>query len=111
MQNTRLNNLVDVVGARLAGWLRNPWRRLSLMVISLLLGIFLGTAISTSAGQVAEWDIIAAAILVVFTESASWIFYSVTRRRGMRSLVIDMLNALKIGLTYSLFVEAFKLGS
>ena len=111
MQNTRLNNLLDVVGARLGGWLRNPWRRLSLMVISLLFGIFLGTAISTSAGQVAEWDIIAAAILVVFTEFAGWIFYTINRRRGTRSLVIDMLNALKIGLTYSLFVEPFKLGS
>ena len=111
MQNTRLNNLVDVVGTRLAGWLRNPWRRLSLMVISLLGGIFLGTAISTTAGQAADWDIIAAGLLVIFTESASWIFYTITRRRGTRSLIIDMLNALKIGLTYSLFVEAFKLGS
>lgn len=111
MQNTRLNNLVDVVGTRLAGWLRNPWRRLSLIVISLLFGIFLGTAISTTAGQAADWDIIAAGLLVIFTEGASWIFYSITRRRGTRSLIIDMLNALKIGLTYSLFVEAFKLGS
>ena len=111
MQNTRLNNLLDVVGARLAGWLSNPWRRLSLMVISLLFGIFLGTAISTSAGQVAEWDIIAAGILSIFTESASWIFYRITRRGGTRSQAIDMLNAVKIGLTYSLFVEAFKLGS
>ncbi|GET43870.1 DUF565 domain-containing protein [Microseira wollei] len=111
MQNTRLNNLLDVVGARLADWLRNPWRRLSLMVISLLFGIFLGTAISTSAGQVAEWDIIAAGLLVIFTEAASWICYSITRRGGTRSLAIDMLNGVKIGLTYSLFVEAFKLGS
>jgi Protein of unknown function (DUF565) len=111
MQNTRLNNLLDAIAARLAVWLRNPWRRLSLLIISLLLGIFLGTAISTSAGQLAEWDIMAAGVLVVFTELASWIFYTTTRRRGTRSLLTDMLNALKIGVTYSLFVEAFKLGS
>lgn len=81
------------------------------MAISLLFGIFLGTAISTTAGQAADWDIIAAGLLVLFTEFASFIFYRLNRGVASRSFLVDMLNALKIGLTYSLFVEAFKLGS
>ena len=111
MQNTRLNNLLDVVGTRLGSWLSNPWRRLSLMVISLLFGVFLGTAIPTTSGQAADWDIIGAGLLVGFTEFISWIFYRVARNGEVRSLLTYMLNALKIGLTYSLFIEAFKLGS
>jgi Protein of unknown function (DUF565) len=111
MQNTRLNNLVDVVAAGVGRWVSNPWRRLSLMIISLLFGMFLGTAISTTAGQAANWDIIVAALLVVLTESANWIFYRMKRGGISRSLWVDLLNGLKIGLTYSMFVEALKLGS
>ncbi|MBH8560778.1 DUF565 domain-containing protein [Nostoc sp. CENA67] len=110
MQNTRLNNLFDAIARSLGQWFLNPWRRLSLLIISFLFGFFLGSAISTSAGQRAELDLWAAAILVLFTEVTSRIFYSrsfVTKR----SLILQSLNILKVGLTYSMFVEAFKLGS
>jgi hypothetical protein len=110
MQNTRLNNLFDATTRQLGQWFLNPWRRLSLIVMSLLFGFFLGSAVSTSAGQAADWDIIAAAILVVLTEASSRIFY--TRNwLARRSLWVESLNSLKIGLMYSLFLEAFKLGS
>lgn len=111
MQNTRLNNLVDAIGSQVGGWFGNPWRRLSLVTIALLSGVFLGTAIPTTAGQAADWDIVGAALLVAFTELSSRIFYRTNRQGTSRSLLIEMLNALKIGLTYSLFIEAFKLGS
>lgn len=110
MQNTRLNSLVDVASERFGQWLRNPWRRISLLIISVLFGVFLGTAISTIAGQRANLDISVAAILVVLTESISWVVYRGNRRIA-NSLFVQIINALKIGLTYSLFVEAFKLGS
>ena len=118
MQQTRLNILVDSVGEQIGQLFSNPWRRISLILISLLLGIFMGSAISTTAGQTADWDVIAAALLIMFTETVSRIFYSRNRRgkseSGVtikRSLVLDLLNVFKIGLTYSLFLEAFKLGS
>jgi len=118
MQNTRLNNLVDVILGQLRLWLSNPWRRLSLIIISLLLGIFLGTAIPTTSGQTAEWDVVSAGVLVIFTEAVSRFVYGRNRRppaneealsRGL--FVAELLNSFKIGLIYSLFVEAFKLGS
>jgi hypothetical protein len=110
MQNTRLTTLFDASLDRLGGWLRNPWRRLSVVVISLLFGNFLGPAISTVAGQEARLDIVAAALLVAATEAISWLAYR-TRPNVARSLVIVIPNAIKIGVVYSLFVEAFKLGS
>jgi hypothetical protein len=110
MQNTRLNNLFDTIARRLGQSLLNPWRRLSLLGMSFSLGFFLGTAISTTAGQKGEWDIVVGAILVFLTEVTSRIFYS----QGFfarRSLWAEALNLLKVGFTYSLFIDALKLGS
>lgn len=123
MQNTRLNSLIAVNVGRLGQWLQNPWRRFSLLLISLLFGNFLATVVATSTGQNADLDIVVAALLLVLTETISRLAYRVRRPEdqpaGTRPLAIavqqaffiDMLNALKIGLTFGLFVEAFKLGS
>ena len=110
MQNTRLNNLSNAIATRLSEWFFNPWRRLSLLLISFLLGFFLGSAVATTAGQTASWDIVIAGTLVVVTELSSRIVYrsSILARR---SLWIESLNLLKVGFIYSLFLEAFKLGS
>ena len=109
MQNTRLNNLVTALGGQVGSWIFNPWRRLSILTISLLFGFFLGTAVSTTAGQSANLDIVAAGILVALCEIIDRIYYR--RRREGGSFWVESLNALKIGLTYSLFIEAFKLDS
>lgn len=117
MQNTRLNNLFNVILLRIRQWFVNPWRRLSLILIGLLLGVFLGTAIPTTAGQTANWDVIAAGILVIFTETVSRTVYSRRRQTLLPEApsrfawLAEVFNALKIGLTYSMFIEAFKLGS
>lgn len=110
MQNTRLNNLLDTFATALSQWFVNPWRRLSLLLISWFSGFFLGPAVSTTVGQKAELDIVVAAFLVIITEVISRIFYS----RGLfarQSLWIETVNCLKIGFIYSLFLEALKLGS
>jgi hypothetical protein len=117
MQRTRLNTLVDITGARLELLFSNPWRRIALSFISILFGFFMGSAISTTAGQDATWDIIAAAIVLVFTELINQLVYSRRSRQAVasipirRSLSLDVLNLFKVGLSYNLFLEAFKLGS
>ncbi|KGF71859.1 hypothetical protein DO97_14545 [Neosynechococcus sphagnicola sy1] len=108
MQNTRLNGLVESIGQQIGQQFRNPWRRLAFLVMSLLLGFFLGTAISTISGQTAIWDISAAALLVVMTEVINRIVYG---KAWPHSLLLEGLNSVKIGIMYGLFVEAFKLGS
>jgi hypothetical protein len=113
MQNTRLNTLVDGSLQRLTQWWRNPWRRLSVVIISILFGNFLASAVSTVAGQKAELDILAAMVVVAVTELISWMSYARRPRSpsGQRSLFIETLNGLKLGLLYGLFVQAFTLGS
>jgi Protein of unknown function (DUF565) len=138
MQNTRISNLLGFVAVNVQRLFANPWRRLAVWLIALLLGNFLGSVVTLLVGQVAQSDIGAAVLLLVLTELLSWIVY---RRRGgvwvrgsvnrpdadivgaslgnspyrdissLGNLVLDLLNALKIGFIYSMFVEAFKLGS
>ena len=116
MQRTRLNTLVTITGDRLELLFNNPWRRISLNLIAILSGFFMGSALVTTAGQDAVWDIPAAAFVFTFTELTSKFVYGRRQRRQgalpqRRSLYIDVLNLFKVGLIYSLFLEAFKLGS
>jgi hypothetical protein len=123
MQNTRLNTLIDRLTSQFTRWAQNPWRRLSLIIISLLFGNFLASAIATTTGQRTNLDTLTSATLIVITESISWLVYRQDNNNNLRRnegeeidpkplpLLLVMLNSLKLGLIYGLFVEAFKLGS
>lgn len=110
MQNTRLNTLATRTTAQLSQLFSNPWRRGSLLLISLLLGFFLGNAISTISGQAAYWDVVVAAIVVTAIELVNRLAYGASER-VRRSLPTATLNAIKVGIVYSLCLDAFKLGS
>lgn len=110
MQNTRLNTLVSGIGAQIRQELRNPWRRLSVLIISLLLGICVGVSYAAIAGQLALLDTTVAGLVLLFTELVNWVFYQ-NRGNARKALWGEALNAFKIGLTYSLFVLAFMFGS
>lgn len=120
MQNTRIGTLFDRLGRQFLNWVENPWRRTSLLIIGLLFGNFLATAIATSTGQRSNLDIVISSLLLLTTESISWLVYgsSFGRRAtdnnaivGQRPILAAILNSVKLGLTYGMFVEAFKLGS
>lgn len=112
MQDTRLNRLLNNAGDRATQWASNPWRRLSLVMISLLLGFFLANGISTTAGQLAFWDVSLAALSVVLIEIVNRFAYGLSRQRTRPGLLWgDILNALKLGFIYGFVLEAFKLGS
>lgn len=117
MQNTRISSIVNISARQLSQWSQQPWRRSSLIFISLLLGFFLASVISTSTGARSELDIVAAALVALFVEIINRFVYSPKRRIlddgsiAPRRVTIEMLNSLKLGITYGLFLEAFKLGS
>lgn len=113
MQRTRLNTIVTSASGQLELLFSNPWRRIALNLISILLGFFMGSAIVTTAGQDAVWDVPAAAVLFIFIELTSRFIYGYSRKstRVRFPLWLNTLNLFKIGVTYSLFLEAFKLGS
>lgn len=116
MQNTRLNRLFDETLARSTRWLRNPWRRLSCLIIGLLFGNFLALVLSTTSGQTAELDVQVAILMVVGVEGINWLVY---RRRSLPAdsatprvyWFIEILNTTKMGFLYGMFVQAQILGS
>lgn len=110
MQNTRLSTFVTTVGAQVNRELANPWRRLAVLFISLLLGIYAGIAASAIAGQLAYWDITVAALLVVICEVIGLCFHT-NRFKFRRTVLGEALYMFKTGITYSLFLIAFMLGS
>ena len=115
MQKTRLNLLVEQTVTRIDIFFVNPWRRISLILISLLFGMFMGTAIPTTAGQTASWDLVVAALLLIFTETISMFVYSYQKKIKLEAIknspFIFVLNAFKIGLCFSLYLEALKLAT
>jgi len=137
MQRTRLNTLFNQIVLKFRQWVFNPWRRLSIVLLSLLFGNFFATAISATAGQTAKLDVTISAFLVIGVEFISWLYYRFTPKKRpaepalqrttsaadvvpvgidvgptrSRSTLAESLNAFKLGMIYGLFVEAFKLGS
>ena len=112
MQNTRLTQLINQGNQQLEAWLSNSWRQLSLLLISLLFGYFFGGTITAIAGQAARWDTTVALILLIFTELINrWVYRNPLNPDHKQLLTIAMTNNLKMGVMYSLFLEALKLGS
>jgi Protein of unknown function (DUF565) len=110
MQQTRLNSLIGKFINQFTNFLGNPWRKLSFIIISLLLGFFLANTLTTSAGQSSRWDVTIALVFFLFTEFSSFFVYSRSKSAN-KSPWLDVLNSLKIGFIYALYLEALKLGS
>nr|YP_009391204.1 hypothetical protein [Dipterocladia arabiensis]ARW59348.1 hypothetical protein [Dipterocladia arabiensis] len=81
----------------------------SLHLISLMLGFFFASILSTLPAQTGDWGIISAAIIVTLNEMISKIIYSY--KVFNQNNLINYINDVKIGIVYGLFVDAFKLGS
>lgn len=81
----------------------------SLYIISLMLGFFLASILSTIPAQTGDWGITSAAIIVTINEILSKFIYN--KKLYNNSIIIHITNQIKIGIIYGLFVDAFKLGS
>ena len=108
LQSTRLQTNIGEANNRLERWALNPWRRLSLVVISGLLGFLIGSAVTSVAGVLGQMDPVAALLVVVFCELTirvrnNWSGTTTT------PLAFQLLDMLRIGFLYGLFLEAFKL--
>lgn len=110
LQRTRLQRVQATAGGRLFGAWRGSWRRTSLSLLALLAGIYAGNNITSlflfwvAARPVVVLLLVLALELVV--------------RLRTRLVVADpvplswvLLDNLRLGLVYSVALEAFKLGS
>uniref|UniRef100_A0A7S1TEA8 Uncharacterized protein ycf20 n=1 Tax=Compsopogon caeruleus TaxID=31354 RepID=A0A7S1TEA8_9RHOD len=86
---------------------KRPIRQLTAGSIAILLGFFSATSAATIIGSVADWDPLAAAVLILWTEGFTRKYYSTSKP----SSFLRLLNAFKIGLTYGMIVDALKLST
>lgn len=107
MQRTRLNTLVNTQALRFQSFFDNPWRTISLVIISLLLGFFLGTATISSADLSSYGDLLASIVLLIVMEITNrWLYV-----QKQRPLWVTSLNFFKIGFIHSFFLQALIVGS
>lgn len=108
MIKTRLSIFLNYLVQNFNNKLYYSLNELTTGLISLLLGFFISTGLSTIPGQTGDWGIIAASLIVAATELTSKIVYSNKKKLAIK---INLINNFKIGIIYGLFVDAFKLGS
>lgn len=85
----------------------NPHRKLLAASIAILFGNFCATSATTIIGSVADWDPLAAAVLLVLVEGFTKYYF----RTKDKSFLLRLANAFKVGLIYGMIVDAFKLST
>ncbi|WP_255110109.1 DUF565 domain-containing protein [Synechococcus sp. RedBA-s] len=107
-QQTRLHRQVVLVGDRLRQWAENPWRRLSLVLITGLGAFFFGGAVGMLTGALDYLDPLAALVCVLPIE-LSIRCRRLLLQRPQDRLTLQLVDAGRIGLLYGLLQEGFKL--
>ncbi len=81
----------------------------NISILSLMLGFFFANILSTTPAQTGEWNIMSGSIIVTFNEVINKLIYK--KKYTEKFLILNLINNVKIGIIYGLFVDAFKLGS
>lgn len=103
----RLVDIIRIVPDISRNYFRSPSRRALFGGISLLGGFYVAQTISLSFGALGVNDVIAAVLCVLITEYVTRFYYS----RPKVTFPLALLNNFKMGFTYGLFIDAFKLAS
>ncbi|KAG6754460.1 hypothetical protein POTOM_042499 [Populus tomentosa] len=103
----RLIDIIRTIPELSRNYFRRPSRRALFGGISLLGGFYVAQTISLSFGALGVNDVIAAVVCVLLTEYVTRFYYS----RPKVTFPIALLNNFKMGFTYGLFIDAFKLAS
>ena len=109
MQSTRFRKLLDLLVSIINPFVSDSWSKRSILLLSLLFGFyftnsFLSFLLDKSVNT------IFIAILIVFIMELS-IRFSLISKFSKFSLILNSINNFRIGSTYALILEAFKLGS
>ncbi|XP_004233080.1 uncharacterized protein ycf20 [Solanum lycopersicum] len=103
----RLIDIIRNVPEVSRNYFKTPSRRALFGGISLLGGFYVAQTISLSFGALGVNDVIAAVVCVLITEYVTRFYYT----RPKVTFPIALLNNFKMGFTYGLFIDAFKLAS
>jgi hypothetical protein len=107
-QQTRFQTSIAEATTRLQDWAINPWRRLSLLLLTLLISFVIGVGLGTISGALDLMDLVGAVVCVAVLE------LSIRSRRALRQaadnrLLLHLVDMARMGLLYGLLLEGFKL--
>ena len=109
MQKTRFRKLIDSLIFIFTRLITDSWSKRSIMLLSLLLGFyFTNSFISFLLDKSVNTIFLAITILVFMEISIRSLLFS---KSPKISMIILAFNNFRIGSTYALILEAFKLGS
>ncbi len=109
MQKTKFTELVDLLVNSINPIVTDSWSKRSILILSLLSGFYFTNSFLSFLLDKAV-NTIFIAVLVLFIMEISIRTYLITYRSKF-SIIIMAVNNLRIGSTYALILEAFKLGS
>ena len=109
MQKTKLKKFTDAVIIFIETFLTDSWSKRSILLISLLVGFyFTNSLLSFLLDKSVNTILLAITILIIMELLIRSLFlYNLSRL----SIIIIAINNFRIGSTYALILEAFKLGS
>ncbi len=108
LQQTRFQRELVGLSSSLTSWADNPWRRLSLQLIVLLMAFSIGGAVGSITGALAKFDPIGALVCVAAMELAIRLRGQLRLQPGDK-LGLQLLDMARIGLLYGLLLDGFKL--
>ena len=109
LQNTRFNQLQTTVGGRLLGWVTTRWRDKSMALIALFAGGYTAANVTSLYLTLLKVQSLGALGLLLFFEALIRLRqHYASRKPGLGWIALDNF---RIGFTYLIVLEAFKLGS
>ena len=109
MQKTKFRKLVDTVIRAINPLIADSWSKRSILLLSLLLGFYFTNSILSFLLDKSINTILLAILILLIMEIS--IRTTLLSNFTKLSIIIISINNFRIGSTYALILEAFKLGS
>ena len=109
MQKTKIRKSLDTVIRAINPFIANSWSKRSVLLLSLLLGFYFTNSILSFLLDKSINTILLAILILLIMEIS--IRSTLLSKFTKLSIIIISINNFRIGSTYALILEAFKLGS
>ena len=109
MQQTNFRKFLDLLGKNINPIISDSWSKRSILILSLLLGFYFTNSFLSFLLDKTINTIFLALIILLILELL--IRASLISRFSKLSIIIGSINNFRIGSTYALILEAYKLGS
>ena len=109
MQKTKFRKFVDTVIRAINPFIADSWSKRSILLLSLLLGFYFTNSILSFLLDKSINTILLAILILLIMEIS--IRTTLLSNCTKLSIIIISINNFRIGSTYALILEAFKLGS